>query len=73
VNITEAHAWHRVLEWLTSLDVVEVAPGCHTDDAMLIDSVHILTTRASKTLGAGMSPQDACTRLSTVLRAGSDA
>jgi hypothetical protein len=68
VNITEANAWHRVLEWLTSLDVVEVAPDCRTDDAMLTDAVQILTTRSGKALGAGMSPQDACTRLATVLR-----
>jgi hypothetical protein len=67
VNISEATATMEVLDWLTSLVLVEVHPDCLVDEASLLDAVDILTTRAHKALGAGLTPTLVGQRMRDVL------
>ena len=67
--MSEANAVQEILDWLTSLVVVEVHPDCLVDDASLIDAVDILAGRAYKALGAGLTPTLVRQRMRDVLTA----
>lgn len=71
LNITEAIAAQALIRWVSTLTLWERTdpPGTDVDerDELLVEHVSVLAKSASKTLGAGPSPDEAADAVRTAL------